>query len=263
MKELHIHPTKQCNRNCSFCSYRYNHTNEQLPTDYVCDVLRQGKELGYTNLRLAGGGEPLLHKDILTILSTAKFYNYDVALQTNGDNLSFIHKKFCKDIRVSLGDGIKFNPQRHAQHYIQPNGYNYVVTALPDYDLLNKVIKYAIANNQYVSVVTDETDILNTPTIAEIQQHGLVSKLGPRIPSSDLISFHDGKAFHKGKKSCPSTHLMLSAVGYWVPCGRTQFSKGKNLTDYDTTMRLGKQYDSLSVVTNIDYNGRKCKRCYY
>lgn len=251
MDELHIHPTKRCNSNCSFCSYRGNHTGEQLPPDFICEVLREGKDIGYTKLRIAGGGEPTIYKDIFTVLCTARYYRYDISLQTNGTNLLPSYRQFCKDIRVSLGDRIKFKSEKLATI---PDGYNYVVTSTPDYVSLNNVIRYAIANNQYIRIVTDETDTLNTPTIADIKTH---------IPEHSLITFHDGKAYHNGNKHCPSNARLLGADGFWYPCCRTQYSKGKNLTDYDETMRLGKQYDRLSVVTNIKYNGRKCKRCYY
>jgi organic radical activating enzyme len=219
--------------------------------DYVCEVLREGKDLGFSHLRLTGGGEPLMYKHISAVITTANFYNYDISIQTNGDKLSLLPQQLCSDIRVSLGDGLPFPPKNNCS----PTGYNYVVTSHPDYDLLNRVIKKAISKKQYVRVVTDDTDSKNTPTIEDIRQH--IST------NNGMITFHDGKVSHKGKKHCPSPHVLLAADGFWYPCCRTQYSKGKNLTDYDETMRLGKQFAPLSEVTSQRYNGRKCVRCYY
>ena len=153
---LQIHPTLNCNRRCSFCSYRESGYNAELPYDKLAKVLERTKELGYTELKISGGGEPLLYKRLISLLCLAKYLGYYVYLQTNGTSLSMVHKRFTSDVRISMGDGIDFVKCK-TKHFA--NGYNYVVTATPDYDNLNSVIRSAISHNQYVKITQDDTDI--------------------------------------------------------------------------------------------------------
>ena len=248
---LQIHPTLNCNRRCSFCSYRENGYDAELPYDKLEKVLCRAKELGYTELKISGGGEPLLYERIISLLCLAKYLGYYIYLQTNGTMLSAPYRRFTDDVRISMGDGIDFN-QCKTKHFA--NGYNYVVTANPDYDNLNNVIRSAIAHNQYVKVIQDDTDIENAVSMDEIRSH---------IPQNELITLWDVFNYHQGTNPCPSKSPLLGADGYWYSCCRPQYSKGKNLASYDETMRIGSIDDDLAIVTKTLFDGSQCKRCYY
>jgi len=242
LTQLQLHPTTRCNYACSYCSYRDEDKNLDLDTDVAAKYLLDAYELGCKQLKLTGGGEPLLHKYILSIILTAKYYGMKIHLQTNGSLLNNIHRKFVNDIRVSYGDGIEFKPN----HLI--NGYSYIVTSEPDYDNLNNLVHYAIANNHYVRITQDDTDIDNVPDIADIQSH---------IPENDLITFWDIKNYHKGKNPCPLLNSpVIGADGYIYPCCRTQYAK-KPMWRYNKEMRIGQD------LKNLQFDGQKCKRCYY
>ena len=222
-------------------------------------------KLGCKTLKISGGGEPLLYDSIISLLCLAKYYHLYVQLQTNGDDLSFLYWKFCDDVRVSLSD------ERHLEsrpaHYA--HGFSYVVTAKPDYDNLSSVVGYAIANDKYVKVTQDDTDLDNVPDIEEIKSH---------LFESPNLTFWDAKDYHIGQNPCPECMRspLLGADGYYYPCCRSQYAKGKDLRNYDASMRLGQDIESIILVpsvgtkilvpnvgTNTGYDGSECTRCYY
>ena len=270
---IQIHPTLNCNNRCSFCSYResrgltiddcrlmiektsqssiINQQSRELPYDKIEKVLYRAKCLGYTELKISGGGEPLLYKRIISLLCLAKYSGYYTYLQTNGTMLSMVHKRFVDDVRISIGDGIDFAKCK-TKHFA--NGYNYVVTANPDYDNLNNVIMSAINHNQYVKITQDDTDIENAVSMDEIRNH---------IPQNPLITLWDVFSYQEGTNPCESKSPLLGADGYWYPCCRTQYAKGKDLKTYDAEMRIGNIDDDLEIVTKSSFDGSQCNRCYY
>jgi len=165
--------------------------------------------------------------------------------------LSMVHKRFVDDVRISIGDGIDFAKCK-TKHFA--NGYNYVVTANPDYDNLNNVIMSAINHNQYVKITQDDTDIENAVSMDEIRNH---------IPQNPLITLWDVFSYQEGTNPCESKSPLLGADGYWYSCCRSQYAKGKDLKTYDTSMRLGSIDDDLEIVTKSSFDGSQCNRCYY
>ena len=241
MDLLQIHPTTRCNYNCSYCSYRNEDKSLALDIDVAAKYLFDAYELGCKAVKITGGGEPLSYDSILVLMLTAKWYKMKIHLQTNGSLLSSIHRKFCDDIRVSFGDGVEFKPTK-------VDGYSYIVTNEPDYDNLNKLLRYAIANRQYVRITQDETDIDNVPDINDIKGH---------LPEYELITFWDAKKYHRGANPCPSLlSPVIGADGYIYPCCRFQYAK-EVMWKYNKSMRIGQD------LNDVQYDGSKCIRCYY
>lgn len=239
---IQIHPTTECNYNCSYCSYRGENKFLNLDIDAVCEYLKQVHDLGCKTVKITGGGEPLLYKNILCLILTAKQYGMKISLQTNGSLLNNIHSRFCDDIRVSFGDGISFKPNHYA------NGYSYIVTRTPDYNNLNNLLRYAIANQQYVRITQDDTDIDNVPDIEDIKEH---------IYDNGLIKFWDVRKYQRGQNPCPSlSSPVVGADGYIYPCCRFQYAK-EPVWGYNKSMRIGQD------LNNISYDGSDCVRCYY
>lgn len=240
----------ECNRNCDFCSYSGADRTQSLPFDFIRNQVTKAVDLGVEGLKISGGGEPLLYSRIISLLCLAKYYNLFVHLQTNGDELSFIHWKYCDDVRISFSD-ISDNCRFESSKSYYTHGFSYVVTSEPDYDNLNRVVRFAIANDKYCKITQDDTDLENVPDIDEIKEH---------IPESNNIYFWDAKDYHAGENPCPEcmTNPLLGADGYYYPCCRTQYAKGKDLKGYDITMRLGQD-----ITTMTGYDGSDCVRCYY
>lgn len=114
LSTIYFYLTKECNLACRHCwiSPKFKNikvADEYLSLDLLKSIIDQAIPLGLTDIKLSGG-EPLLHPDILDILSIARDRDLCVNVETNGtlvtkeftDSISSCNKKF---ISVSL-DGV-------------------------------------------------------------------------------------------------------------------------------------------------------------
>lgn len=100
--------TDRCNIDCFFCGTRRHRTQESLPLDDVRRLIGEMKELGTHATTLNGGGEPLLHPDVKTVLellADAEISLFD--LTTNGtlldrDVAALLVDMRCEQVIVSL-----------------------------------------------------------------------------------------------------------------------------------------------------------------
>jgi radical SAM protein with 4Fe4S-binding SPASM domain len=104
---LTINVTNKCNFKCIHC-YNEEEDKRKLTTKEIKSLLNQASSLG-TKYLLFTGGEPLLRKDIFTLLNYAKRKKFVIFLATNGffinkDNVKKI-KKYVTKVNVSL-DGV-------------------------------------------------------------------------------------------------------------------------------------------------------------
>jgi len=109
--QMHLELTSHCNQNCIYCCFRSQahgfHTaplNVTVPTAKILETLASARDLGVKALQLAGPGEPTLHQDFRTIITTAKEYGLEIGLITNGSMLRR-HSDILSDIawvRVSM-----------------------------------------------------------------------------------------------------------------------------------------------------------------
>lgn len=90
--QIELNTTELCNRTCSFCprAFDYPNLNLHMSTKTVLAIIQQTKK--YTNhFSLAGRGEPLLCKNIYSIIDILIYNNCFVTVVTNGD---FLDKHF-------------------------------------------------------------------------------------------------------------------------------------------------------------------------
>lgn len=271
-KILQLHLTLRCDLNCDFCFYEKR--DEELSLEQIDNILRWGRLNDFEILKISGGGEPTLHKSFIAILQFAHALGYIIYLQTHGKHLTNEIRKYTHDIRISFGDGNKFEAPN-----ILPNGFSYVVSITPDYENLGNLVEFAILNNCYVritqmdnfSINSGKLSINDIPSIEKIAENliefrdflPILIKSGTfeerrLCPENEsLIRFWDAKNFHTGKNPCPCFNSPLyGADDYFYPCCKTHCAK--ELTNgYNKSMRLGRQYPT------IPYNGSNCKRCYY
>lgn len=91
-RDLRLSVTDECNLRCVYClpdkGARFLPHDQLLTVDELLRVARVAHDLGITSLRLTGG-EPLLRKEILTIIEgIAKIGFDDVSMTTNGTRLA-------------------------------------------------------------------------------------------------------------------------------------------------------------------------------
>lgn len=89
LKKLYIEPTSKCNLNCKMC-FRHTWFDEtfcDLSLEDYCRVLETMPKTVET-IFFGGMGEPLFHKDILTMIRMAAETGVEVELLTNGTLLT-------------------------------------------------------------------------------------------------------------------------------------------------------------------------------
>jgi len=106
---VRIKPINRCNQDCHFCCYAQSwrknaseggdmdhvvsgmHTDmvesDTLPTAKALELLDDLHEMGVKAVTFSGGGEPLLHKDIVPIMRRVVEYGIDLSIITNGQLL--------------------------------------------------------------------------------------------------------------------------------------------------------------------------------
>ena len=89
LEEIVIETTFRCNINCDFCFNKNvlkknKRTYKELTTKEIKEIIDKTSELNIPYIRFSGG-EPLLRKDIFTLLAYAKSKNFkEIRLNTNG-----------------------------------------------------------------------------------------------------------------------------------------------------------------------------------
>lgn len=82
---LEISPAGGCNHRCTYCALDFMEYQPRfLDTLMLKKRLTEMAALGIKSIMYAGEGEPLLHKDIASIIKHTKKVGIDVALTTNG-----------------------------------------------------------------------------------------------------------------------------------------------------------------------------------
>lgn len=79
--------TNYCNSDCAYCSHAVSaagkEVKSELPFEVIKNTILQAKEMGVTAVSV-NGGEPLMHRDILRIVSVCRENHITPVLMTNG-----------------------------------------------------------------------------------------------------------------------------------------------------------------------------------
>ncbi len=111
---IDINPTELCNRTCEFCprhdSKLYPNQNLHMKIDVADKIREELEELNWVGIiNICGNGEPLLHKDIVRLVS-ALGDKIHVEITTSGDFLTTdliedLYKNHLDYMVVSMYDG--------------------------------------------------------------------------------------------------------------------------------------------------------------
>jgi len=113
---VRVKPTNKCNHSCFYCLYKTEisgiHKNikqgDEIPREKMMEILDDFREMGVKAVIYSGGGEPLIHPDILEIIEKTVDYNMDLAIITNGQKLNGLEAEILADnaswVRVSAND---------------------------------------------------------------------------------------------------------------------------------------------------------------
>ena len=102
---VRIKPINRCDHSCFFCIYstgfrkndKENHIisgmhtdmaeEDVIPTEKMLEILEDFRDMGVKAVTYSGGGEPLLHRDIVKFMQTTLDYGLDLSIITNGQML--------------------------------------------------------------------------------------------------------------------------------------------------------------------------------
>ena len=114
---VEIHPADRCNIDCFFCSTATLRGTDEVPLRTWADFIHELKASGTRSVRLAGGGEPLFHrqiKEVLQVLADEKLPIENIT--TNGvlltDKVVPQLLNTCDEITLSLNTG---DPESYSQ----------------------------------------------------------------------------------------------------------------------------------------------------
>jgi radical SAM protein with 4Fe4S-binding SPASM domain len=90
-EEVDLKPTLKCNLKCRMCfqrklsdEYRSRMYRSELSTERYLSLIEELAGMGTRRVHVVGGGEPLLRRDILEIMSAVKRFGMEGVLTTNG-----------------------------------------------------------------------------------------------------------------------------------------------------------------------------------
>lgn len=67
-RHLELDLTDRCNIDCYFCNQMDVRTKEHIPYARICEILDEMTPRGLRSVRLAGGGDPLFHREIAQVV---------------------------------------------------------------------------------------------------------------------------------------------------------------------------------------------------
>lgn len=77
--------TNKCNHRCKFCAISFSQKERiDLDTTVIKNTITDMAKVGVKAIMFGGEGEPLIHRDIISILKHTKKCGMDIALTTNG-----------------------------------------------------------------------------------------------------------------------------------------------------------------------------------
>lgn len=148
--------TNTCNNMCPYCIGAKNVDNTTVDTGVAKNVIQQLSEAGLKAIIFAGGGDPTCHKDLEEIIKFTKQNGIEVAINTNGYELSGgvidAISRYCTWTRVSLDAD---SPEMYKKtHGMSQEAF---------YQVLNNVSKLVKTRNKLESNTTIGTCFLIGP----------------------------------------------------------------------------------------------------
>ena len=141
-----------CNLNCSYCDSKYANSDDAkyslMTEEEIINYLNENK---IKNVTLTGG-EPLLQKNIKSLIFELLKLNYNVEIETNG---SVNIKPFINDLRPIFTLDYK-TPSSLMENYMNEKNYNYLTK--------DDVVKFVVGNQKDLITaknIIDKYDLIN------------------------------------------------------------------------------------------------------
>jgi len=131
---VRIKPTNRCNHDCFFCvykaSYAFMHESmvkrDELSKEKLFEILDDFKDIGVKAVTYSGGGEPLIHPNIIEVMQKTLDNGIDLSIITNGQKLSGEKAEILKKakwVRISMdycdGPGFKVSQRGSERMFLE------------------------------------------------------------------------------------------------------------------------------------------------
>lgn len=145
-KSVHLYITNECNLDCKKCYYRSVHDPKQeITIQNIKKLFQEWKLYGLTSIAI-GGGEPILHPNIIEIVKLGRELGYFMAVTTNGTILKNIkpnrvHISYDEIHPTWKNEGLI---QKAIKYYKKRNckiGINHIVTSLDNIEYIENTFK--------------------------------------------------------------------------------------------------------------------------
>lgn len=264
-------PTNKCNLACGFCSCSEEDRNVEMDKQTALEIIDVLESLGTVAVTITGGGEPLLHPNIKTIIEYFTFSGIAVGLVTNGLTLDVLgdtweEVTWC---RISHDDNRDFD-----NDYIEeikdvvnkaPDvdwSFSYVISPEPDYDTICAVVNFATQHEfKHVRLVAD---LLQTDKVD-------LGKVKDELAFRDVF---DNKVIYQPRNTpvrggpCRIGCLkpVIGADARVYPCCGVQYALDEPSRKLPEVFSLGDALNLGAIIdrySEVGFDGSICKRCYY
>lgn len=288
--------TYRCPLQCAYCSnpLRFADYREELETEHWLSVFRQAREMGSVQLGLSGG-EPLLRKDLETLVGEAHRMGFYTNLLTSGvglddRRLDALHEAGLDHIQISfqadesgLSDEVAghacFNHKEAMARAIHAHGYPMVFNVVlhrGNLDRIEGILQLAwdlgadyveLANTQYHGWAFHNRDTL-MPTRAQLLHAEAVTERWRRKAAGRMRIFFVGSDYYDRKaKPCMNgwgtTFLGVAPDGRALPCHGAADLPGISLPSVvDTPLReIWEDSHAFNVFRGDDWLPEPCASC--
>jgi len=261
--------TDRCNKACSFCSCKNLSRKDELGIQDITNICNIFSSLGIKAVDLTGGGEPLMHPDIVHTITLLDTLGIDIGLVTNGFLLSTIPTNILNKLtwcRISASDEVSYDEFTTAIMPVVTQvdidwGLSFVVSDSINMDnLLSFCSLLQTEKFTHIRIVKDifkPTSGVSMEYIKGIIEHEF---------SGLNIVYQDRIKYTKGSEKCFCSILkpLVASDGYIYPCCGVQYAKEEYAYSFDNSMRMGYYTDLEDIVKKQDFfDGSSCFRCYY
>lgn len=151
-----------CNLRCSYCDTCYALKNSNGTEMSVDEIVKRAKKYDYRNITLTGG-EPLIHKDVDSLISKLCENGFYVNIETNGSvpiDKYILNKNILITMDYKLpSSGVEKNMNLNNLEKLRKNDVLKFVIGKGDFDKVKQVIeKYRIKSYIYLSPVFGEIE---------------------------------------------------------------------------------------------------------
>ena len=261
--------TYKCPLHCVFCYNPVDYTNygQELTTEDWLRVLRQGREIGATQLGFSGG-EPLVRDDLEILVAEARKLGYYSNLITSGvglnekrisafkegglDHIQLSFQDSTKELNDFLSSTRTFDLKQKVAKLIKKHEYPMVLNCVlhrHNIDHVQQILEMAeameaeyveLANTQYYGWAYVNRDHL-LPTREQLQRaEEVTNKFRERVGNKMRIFFVVPDYYENRPKACMNgwgaVFLTITADGLALPCHEARQLPGlnfPNVRDHD------------------------------